>query len=138
MTPWTVVRGKGTLVIAQKGRESVTRNILFFKLYQSNSDTTENDLLLPPMDADGGESETSHVDTSEQDVRTHSGRCVENQGRPPGITLEGRKGDDLIETLEPGIGQERAMSTPPRGGSERYHLRPRLLPSSKLRDFLFK
>ncbi|KAJ1129369.1 hypothetical protein NDU88_007740 [Pleurodeles waltl] len=61
------------------------------------------------MDADGGESETSRVDSSEQDVRTHSGECVENQVRPRGITPEGWKGDDLAETLEPGMGQERAM-----------------------------
>ncbi|KAJ1148546.1 hypothetical protein NDU88_001374 [Pleurodeles waltl] len=33
MTPWTVVRRKGTLVTAQKGPESMTRNISFFKRY---------------------------------------------------------------------------------------------------------
>ncbi|KAJ1198245.1 hypothetical protein NDU88_002088 [Pleurodeles waltl] len=104
MTPWTVVRRKGTLVTAQKGHESVTWNISFFKLYQSDIDTTDNDLLLPPMDADGGELQTSRFSASAQEVRTPHGGCVENQGSPPGTTPEGREGDDLAETLEPGYG----------------------------------
>ncbi|KAJ1144441.1 hypothetical protein NDU88_010740 [Pleurodeles waltl] len=74
------------------------------------------------MDADGGESETSRVDTSEPEVHTHSRRGAENQGRPHGIISEGRKGDDMAEVLEPGMGQERAISTPPQGGSERRNV----------------
>ncbi|KAJ1201065.1 hypothetical protein NDU88_004881, partial [Pleurodeles waltl] len=102
MTPWTVVRRKGTLVTAQKS----------------------------------GESETSLLGTSDQDVHTSCGGCVENQESPHGTTPEGRKGHDLAETWEHGTVQEHVVSTPPRGGSERYNLHPRLLPSSKLQDFL--
>ncbi|KAJ1148548.1 hypothetical protein NDU88_001376 [Pleurodeles waltl] len=136
MTPWTVVRLKGTLGTAQKGHESVTRNIFFFKRYRSDIDTTATDLLLPPMDSDGGELETSRLGISEQDVHTPSRGCVENQEGPHRTTPEGREGAGLAETLEPGSVYEHVVSTPPRAESERYILRPRPLPSSKLRDFL--
>ncbi|KAJ1157838.1 hypothetical protein NDU88_010535 [Pleurodeles waltl] len=136
MTPWTVVRLEWTLVTAQKGHESVTQYILFFKRYRSDIDTTANDLLLPPTDADGGESETSRLNTSEQNVHAPRGWCVENQESPHGTTMEGREGDGLAETLEPGTVHERVVCTPPWGGTERYNLCPRPLPSSKLWDFL--
>ncbi|KAJ1137874.1 hypothetical protein NDU88_004270 [Pleurodeles waltl] len=88
------------------------------------------------INADGGESETSRLGTTEQDVHTPRGGCVENQESPHGTTPEGLEGDDLAETLVPGAVHEGAVSSPPRGGSERYNLRPRPLPSSKLRDLL--
>ncbi|KAJ1169728.1 hypothetical protein NDU88_001619 [Pleurodeles waltl] len=136
MTPWTVVRPKGTLVTAQKDHESVTRNISFFKPYRSDINTAATVLVLPLTDTDGGESETSHFGIPEQDVHTPHGECVESQEGPHGTTAEGREGDGLADASESSTGPKRVVSTPPRGGSKRYHLRPRLLPSSKLRVFL--
>ncbi|KAJ1191693.1 hypothetical protein NDU88_001009 [Pleurodeles waltl] len=136
MTPWTVVTRKGTLVTAQKGHESVTQNISFFKRYQSDIDTTANDLLLPPTNDDGGESETSRLGASDPDVYIPRKKvCVDNQGSPHRTTPEGCEGDELAETWEPGMVHECVVSNPPWGGSERYNLCPRTLPSSKLRTF---
>ncbi|KAJ1160304.1 hypothetical protein NDU88_000806 [Pleurodeles waltl] len=135
MTPWTLMRRKGTLVTAQKDRELVTQNISFIKRYQSDIDTTANDLLLPTPDHDGGESGTSRLGASDQEVHTPRGGCGDNQESPHGTKPEGGEDDELAETWEPSMVHECVVSNPPRGGTERYHLRPRPLPSSKMGTF---
>ncbi|KAJ1136263.1 hypothetical protein NDU88_002680 [Pleurodeles waltl] len=136
MTPWTVVRIRGTMVTAKKGQESVTRNIHFFKQYRSDTTPTASDASPPHNDSDGMESGDDCVGTPELEITTLRGDCLENNVGSQGVTSDGC--DDGCQPEIPGLDgtAETVVSVALRAGARRYHLRPRPLPSSKLPDFV--
>ncbi|KAJ1196893.1 hypothetical protein NDU88_000756 [Pleurodeles waltl] len=58
MVPWTGVRTRSTMITVTRGGESVTRNISFFKRYQSEDATMESGTLESPSDSES----TEHLD----------------------------------------------------------------------------
>ncbi|KAJ1136977.1 hypothetical protein NDU88_003390 [Pleurodeles waltl] len=136
MMPWTVVRIRGTLVADQKVHESVTPNISFFKQYRSDTASTATDASPPPTVSDGLELGDNFLCTPELEITTPQGECLENNGGSQGVTSDECEGvRHPEESGLDGTGKT-VVRVPLRAGDGRYHLRPRPLPSSKLRDFI--
>ncbi|KAJ1204521.1 hypothetical protein NDU88_008298 [Pleurodeles waltl] len=130
---WTVARVKGTLVTVKRKDETVTRNILCFKLYHGER-----------LESEGKERAESQVRENEVVWRPSSQGEAGLPSRPSPDNEE-REGGDVASHREPDQGEETAhhdrypeatnQEAIPRGGADRYNLRSCMSAPKKLNDY---
>ncbi|KAJ1170698.1 hypothetical protein NDU88_002571 [Pleurodeles waltl] len=134
--PWTVGQVKGTLITAQKGNDSITRNVPFFKWYRS--------LESPPRE-DGGDS--THICVTPREVGTPvpspNGSTtlspavgqdeVPNQGTLDESQSGGRDDEAGCQSGSVTSNENAVVQT---HGTTRYHLTPKPQVSTRLKDFV--
>ncbi|KAJ1085901.1 hypothetical protein NDU88_006025 [Pleurodeles waltl] len=134
--PFTVVRIRGTMVTAVKDQEQVTRNISFFKRYRSENCGAEGDTSTPLPGGKTAEAGDDYPDILELGVTTFRDDCPEDTVPHPRGMMEGQEGDSQSTPPRPNGNAGTLTNAPPHAGTERYHLRPKPIPSRKLKDFL--
>ncbi|KAJ1134356.1 hypothetical protein NDU88_000808 [Pleurodeles waltl] len=131
---WTVTRVKGTLVTVTRGSEMVTRNISCFKKYHGDHfihQRSENDRSHEVEDEDlerpgfflGSELKNSHTGNRD-DVRV-------GELAPTGVTPQVEESPSAEVPVE-----KDSREVIPRRGEGRYHLRSRISPPERLKDYV--
>ncbi|KAJ1157420.1 hypothetical protein NDU88_010133 [Pleurodeles waltl] len=131
---WTVTRVKGTLVTATRGNEVVTRNISCIKTYHGDHTScqrSENDRSKEREDKDfrrPGPSAENGLRNSPTRDRDEFGEREVAPTRVPTQIEENQPVEVPVEEDSREVIQRRGMG--------RYHLRSRLSPPERLKDYV--
>ncbi|KAJ1164756.1 hypothetical protein NDU88_005190 [Pleurodeles waltl] len=131
---WTVTRVKGTLVTVTTGNDIVTRNISCFKIYHgdhTDCQGSENDRSQEREDEDfrrPSSSTESRPKNSPISARDESGDREVAPTRVPTQVEENQPSEVPVEENGPEVIQRRGMG--------RYHLRSRISPPERLKDYV--
>ncbi|KAJ1175484.1 hypothetical protein NDU88_000772 [Pleurodeles waltl] len=131
---WTVTRVKGTLVTVTRGTEMVTRNISCFKAYHGEhlfGQRSGKDRSREREDEDFERSDVfneSELKNSPTSTRDDCGEREVAPMRPPTQVEEDQPAEVHVEEDSQEVVQGR--------GRGRYHLRSRLSPPERLKDYV--
>ncbi|KAJ1189635.1 hypothetical protein NDU88_006379 [Pleurodeles waltl] len=112
------------MVTANKGQESVTQNISFFKRYHQASVSEEGCDTLTVPDSDGENTAKDLVCTPGSERVTTRGDLQEENMLHPGSPPDVREKNDPQENTGQTVFDEAVVSAPLRARAGRYGLRP--------------
>ncbi|KAJ1136658.1 hypothetical protein NDU88_003073 [Pleurodeles waltl] len=133
---WVVSAIKGTMVIAKRNQETITRNISFFKAFHMSSGGMEIKQTSSPATVSDGDDEGS-VDFDNCCFPLPNPKVVVDA--PLLAAREGAdmQGSEVAQSSDQGMPESLPVGLlPPRQGLERYNLRPRPPRSTRLRGFV--